>query len=76
MPLHLRNAPTALSRELGYGEGYDYPHDQPDAFVARANRPDSVPNEAWYQPTQRGAEKAMADQLAQWRARRDRESKG
>ena len=76
VPLHLRNAPTALSRELGYGEGYDYPHDQPDAFVARANRPDSVPNEAWYQPTQRGAEKAMADQLAQWRARRDRESKG
>ena len=75
VPLHLRNAPTGLTRELGYGKGYAYPHDQPDAFVARRNRPDPVADEAWYRPTQRGAEKAIADQLAQWRARQDRESK-
>ncbi len=71
VPLHLRNAPTPLMKEMGYGCEYEYPHDAPDRFVARRNLPEEVGPARFYEPTHEGAEGAVADRLAGWRARRD-----
>lgn len=73
VPLHLRNAPTRLMADLGYGRGYRYPHDEPDAMVGAANLPDALVGEQFYQPTERGAEAEIARRLARFRARRDTE---
>jgi putative ATPase len=70
VPMHLRNAPTGLMKGLGYGRGYRYAHDAPDAFVPDANLPAELADAVWYQPTQRGAEAAIAERLATWRRRR------
>ena len=72
VPLHLRNAPTPLMKHMGYGEGYEYPHDAPDRFVARSNLPDELAGPVYYEPTREGAEAAIADRLAGWRRRRAR----
>ena len=55
VPMHLRNAPTGLMRALGYGAGYEYPHDAPDAFVATPNLPDPIGEARFYEPAERGA---------------------
>jgi putative ATPase len=73
VPLHLRNAPTRLMEALGYGRDYVYPHDAPDGFVARNNLPDALGKALFYEPTGTGAEGAMAERLAAWRRRRERE---
>ncbi len=70
VPMHLRNAPTGLMRGLGYGRGYEYPHDAPDAFVATPNLPDELARERFYEPGERGAERAIAERLATLRERR------
>ena len=74
VPLHLRNAPTGLMKGLGYGRGYESPHDAPDHFVARQNLPDAVAGDAlpffFYEPTGEGAEAEIAERLAAWRRRR------
>jgi putative ATPase len=64
VPLHLRNAPTALMKELGYGRGYQYAHDQPDQIVRHAHLPDALGRRHYYQPTTNGAERAVAERLA------------
>lgn len=71
VPLHLRNAPTKLMKDLGYGRDYRYPHDQADAFIGDANLPDVLAGERFYEPTQRGAEADIAERLAEWRKRRN-----
>jgi putative ATPase len=76
VPMHLRNAPTGLLRALGYGEGYEYPHDAPDAFVATPNLPDELAAARFYEPGDRGAERAIAERLARWRARRAARERG
>jgi putative ATPase len=70
VPLHLRNAPTGLMKDLGYGRGYEYPHAAPERFVATPNLPEGLAGERFYEPTQEGAEAAIAERLARWRARR------
>jgi putative ATPase len=70
VPLHLRNAPTPLLRELGYGRDYRYAHAEPDAFVAARNLPEGLGEETFYEPTERGAEGAIAERLRAWRRRR------
>ena len=70
--MHLRNAPTRLMEELGYGEGYVYAHGEADAFVATRNLPEAVGDVEWYEPTGRGAEAAIAARLSEWRRRRAR----
>jgi putative ATPase len=60
--------------QLGYGREYTYPHDAPDAFVARNNLPEALGRTTFYEPTRAGAEAAVADRLAAWRRRRDDES--
>jgi len=73
VPLHLRNAPTSLMKELGYGRNYEYPHDAEGRFVAARNLPDGVPPARFYEPTREGAEAEIAERLARWRRRRDEE---
>ena len=62
MPEHLRNAPTKLMKELGYGKLYRYAHDEPDAYAAgETYLPDGMAEPHWYQPTPRGLEGKIAE---------------
>ncbi len=69
VPVHLRNAPTQLMKELGYGAEYRYAHDEPDAYAAgECYLPPEIAHERWYQPENRGLElkiKQRLDYLAQ-----------
>ena len=68
VPEHLRNAPTKLMKELGYGREYRYAHDEPEAYAAGENYfPDGMPRVEWYRPTARGLEQKIADKLAHLR---------
>jgi putative ATPase len=71
VPMHLRNAPTGLMKQLGYGQDYVYAHDAEDAFVAAENLPQALAGRVYYEPTERGGEAAIAERLRAWRARRD-----
>lgn len=73
VPLHLRNAPTKLMRELDYGRDYVYAHATDDGFVAAENLPEALQGRIYYEPSQRGAEADIAARLSAWRARRARE---
>ncbi len=73
VPMHLRNAPTRLMKELGYGEHYVYPHDVDDAFVAEENLPEPLRGRVYYEPTGVGGEEEIARRLRTWRARRKAE---
>jgi putative ATPase len=65
VPVHLRNAPTRLMKELGYGKEYRYAHDEPGAYAAgETYLPDGLPAVGWYQPTDRGLEAKIAQKLA------------
>ncbi|WP_101102319.1 replication-associated recombination protein A [Macromonas bipunctata] len=69
VPAHLRNAPTALLRQLGHGAAYRYPHDETEGYAAGERYwPDGVAPPPWYQPVPRGLEIKMADKLARLRA--------
>jgi putative ATPase len=76
IPMHLRNAPTGLMKELGYGRDYRYPHDETDAFVPDENLPQSLAGRRFYHPTQRGAEADLKARLERLRDRRRREPEG
>ena len=69
VPLRLRNAPTRLMEELGYGEGYRYAHDETDG-IARGERyfPDDMPDRTYYHPVARGLEKQIGEKLQSLRA--------
>jgi putative ATPase len=70
VPLHLRNAPTRLMKELGYGKGYRYAHDEPDAYAAGERYfPDDMPDRRYYDPAPRGLEIKIGEALAARRAR-------
>ena len=65
VPEHLRNAPTQLMRQLGYGKLYRYAHDEPDAYAAgETYLPEGIPEPNWYQPTPRGLEGKIGEKLA------------
>jgi putative ATPase len=65
VPEHLRNAPTKLMKELGYGKLYRYAHDEPDAYAAgETYLPDGIGEPGWYSPTPRGLEGKIGDKLA------------
>ena len=68
VPLHIRNAPTRLMKKLGYGKNYQYAHDREEAFVPeQTHLPDNLSERIYYQPTDRGYEKSVAEQLNHWR---------
>ena len=60
VPMHLRNAPTSLMKELGHGDGYRYAHNEPNAFAAgETYLPDEITGSRFYEPSERGLEKAL-----------------
>lgn len=64
VPMHLRNAPTKLMKDLGYKEGYRYAHDEPGAFAAgEIYLPEGLEGKHWYKPTDRGTEARIAEKL-------------
>lgn len=67
VPLHIRNAPTKLMAELGYHDGYLYPHDYPNHYVAQQYLPDELRGTVFYQPADNAAEQKSAARLAELR---------
>ena len=68
VPIHLRNAPTKLMKELGHGHAYRYAHDEPEAYAAgECYLPEGMREPRWYVPTPRGLEAKIADKLAHLR---------
>ena len=67
VPLHIRNAPTRLMQDLGYGRGYQYAHDAPDARVEQEHLPEALRGRHYYRPSDRGAEADIGRRLADWR---------
>jgi len=67
VPLHLRNAPTKLMKQLDYGKGYQYAHEEPDAIAAMDCLPESLAGRRYYTPTERGFEKEIKRRLEGWR---------
>ena len=74
VPVHLRNAPTKLMKELGYGRAYRYAHDEPHAYAAGEQYlPDGLDGQGWYEPVPRGMEAKIAEKLA-WLRQLDEEA--
>ncbi|MGY5411674.1 replication-associated recombination protein A [Alcaligenes nematophilus] len=68
VPVHLRNAPTKLMKELGHGHAYRYAHDEPNAYAAgETYLPDGIPDPHWYQPVPRGLEIKIAEKMERLR---------
>jgi putative ATPase len=68
VPIHLRNAPTKLMKELGYGKAYRYAHDEPGGYAAGENYlPEGMARPDWYQPVNRGLEAKIGEKLARLR---------
>jgi len=72
VPLHIRNAPTKLMKELGYGAGYSYAHAAPEGYTPQDYLPDEVADRVFYEPTAFGFEKDIAKRLEWWKALRER----
>jgi putative ATPase len=69
VPLHIRNAPTRLMKNLGYGKGYRYAHDEADAYAAGESYwPEGMPPVEWYKPTERGLEARIRERMNELRA--------
>jgi putative ATPase len=68
VPVHLRNAPTRLMKDLGYGKAYRYAHDEPGGYAAGEQYlPDGLEHQRWYEPVPRGMELRIGDKLAELR---------
>ena len=75
VPLHIRNAPTKLMKELGYGKGYQYAHDYAEKMTDMRCLPDSLLGKEYYEPTEQGLESRFKERLAQikaWKAAQEK----
>jgi len=70
-PKHILNAPTRLMKDLGYGRGYAYDHDQDEAFSGQNYFPEEMGRREFYRPTGRGFEKILGERVAVWKKRRE-----
>ncbi|BDD87284.1 replication-associated recombination protein A [Desulfofustis limnaeus] len=68
VPMHLRNAPTSLMKNLGYGKGYQYAHEHEYGLIDQHHLPPELSDAQFYQPTNRGYEAMVRDRLEKWRA--------
>jgi len=66
VPLHIRNAPTPLMKELGYGAGYKYAFDAPEAYLPQEYLPEALRDQRWYQPSEFGYEKTVKERMDWW----------
>ena len=71
-PRIILNAPTRMMKEMGYGKGYDYDHDAPEAFSGQSYFPDEMPRETYYRPVERGFEREIAKRLEYWAKLREK----
>ena len=71
VPLHIRNAPTKLMKELEYGKGYKYAHDYEDAFVPQEYLPEKLQGKVLYEPTDAGFEKTIRERVNVWRRQKN-----
>ena len=69
-PAHIRNAPTRLMKELGYGKGYAYDPDTPEGFSGQTYFPDGMARQRFYQPKGEGAEARINERLQRWESLR------
>jgi putative ATPase len=76
VPLHIRNAPTRLMRDLDYGKGYKYAHDFDDAYTPQEYLPEILKKKSFYKPAARGFEKIIKERMAYWQKIRDSVKKG
>ncbi len=67
-PLHIRNAPTRLMKDLGYGKDYKYAHDYKGAYAPQEYLPEKLQGRLYYFPTDRGYEKTIKQRLDRWRS--------
>ncbi|NVM21340.1 MAG: replication-associated recombination protein A [Desulfobacterales bacterium] len=67
VPLHIRNAPTRLMKDLGYGKDYKYAHEFPQAYVPQEYLPERLKGKTFYTPTSRGYESTIKERLEKWR---------
>jgi putative ATPase len=74
VPLHIRNAPTPLMKELGYNRGYQYAHNAPEAYIPQEYLPDALRDETLYTPGSFGFEKEIAKRMAWWQSLREKRS--
>ena len=74
VPLHIRNAPTRLMKDLGYGKNYKYAHNYKDAYIPQDYLPEKLQGQIFYTPSERGHEKAIRQRLEKWRSLRDKPS--
>ncbi|MDL1968070.1 MAG: replication-associated recombination protein A [Deltaproteobacteria bacterium] len=72
VPLHIRNAPTGLMKELEYGKGYKYAHNFKDAYIHQKYLPEELQNQRYYFPTDRGYEKTIKKKLEKWLSLRNK----
>lgn len=75
-PMHIRNAPTRLMKDLGYGSGYTYDHDAEDGFSGQNYFPDEMERPTFYQPEGRGREAQIKERLEQWAKLRSERGEG
>jgi putative ATPase len=75
-PKHILNAPTKLMKTEGYGKGYDYDHDAPDAFSGQDYFPDEMEREVFYEPVERGFERDIRKRLDYWEKLRIERNQG
>lgn len=73
VPMHIRNAPTRLMKESGYGKGYQYAHDHEGGYVPQEYLPDALAGTTYYRPTDRGYEKLISERLAFWGGQKKKE---
>jgi putative ATPase len=66
VPLHIRNAPTGLMQDLGYGAGYQYAHDSDQAYIPQEYLPEALRGSRWYEPTDFGHEKTIKERIEWW----------
>jgi len=76
VPLHIRNAPTGLMKDLGYGEGYRYAHDSDQAYIPQEYLPDALRGAKWYEPTEFGHEKTVKERMEWWQKLKQQASRG
>ena len=76
VPLHIRNAPTRLMKNLGYGKDYKYAHDFAGAYAPQEYLPEKLTGQVYYEPRDRGYEKIIKERLVEWRKLRDRDRGG